>query len=203
MNKTARHANQKQGDSARPILVTKDFQLASSNTNHSIQGMKSVIVCSLMMVGSLVAENLFSNGNMDTAGGWKGSGKIIKAEPVKGTIIEEGAKAPVERYLQITAKKNGPVSFNQEIDTKDVFGVVLRFCYRTKDYKGPGLEMRGTRMDRSSTFTNRDLVADGEWHEMTWDFKQVAGSRKVDFSFIVLQGEGEVQFDNITAEALK
>ena len=163
--------------------------------------MKNVIVCSIVLVSSLAAENLFNNGNMDTAGGWKGGGKIIKGEPVKGTIVEEGAKVPVERYLQITAKKNGPVSFNQEIDTKDVFGVVLKFCYKTKDYKGPGLEIRGIRMDRSSTFTNRNLIADGEWHEMFWDFKQVAGSRKVDFSFMVLQGEGEVQFDNISAEA--
>ena len=34
-------------------------------------------------------------------------------------------------------------------------------------------------------------------------FTQVAGSRKIDFFIIVLQGEGEVFFDNISAASSK
>lgn len=136
---------------------------------------------------------------MDTAGGWKGDGKMVKEEPVKG----EPAKEAVNRFLLLSAKKNGPVSFRQEVDTKGLIAVNLKFRYKSTDYKGPGLEIRGKRMDGGSTYTNRDLVVDGEWHEMSWNFTQVAGSKKIDFSVILVQGEGEVAFDDVTAEAAK
>ncbi|NQX00025.1 hypothetical protein HQ447_05140 [bacterium] len=156
--------------------------------------MKNILFYFMALAAPLAAENLFSNGTMDTAGGWKGDGKMIKDEVVKD---------PPNRFLQLSAKKSGPVSFHQEVDTKGIFSVALKFRYMTKDYKGPGLEMRGIRMDRSSTFTNRVLKADGEWHEMTWVFTQVGGGKKVDFSFILLQGEGDVLFDDVSAEASK
>lgn len=155
----------------------------------------------MALVTPLCAENLFSNGNMNTAGGWKGDGKLVKDEPAKGEVAKAADEDVANRYLLLSAKKNGPVSFRQEVDTKDLITVNLKFRYKTKDYKGPGLEIRGTRMDRSSTFTNRPLTADGEWHDMSWTFTQVAGSKKIDFSVILIQGEGEVAFDDVSAEA--
>ncbi len=165
--------------------------------------MKNTILCFMALVAPLCAQNLFSNGTMDTAGGWKGDGKMVKDEPAKGEAVAEPGKEPANRFLLLSAKKNGPVSFRQEIDTKGLITVNLKFRYKTKDYKGPGLEIRGKRMDGGSTFTNRDLEVDGEWHEMSWTFTQVAGSKKIDFSVIVVQGEGEVAFDDVTAEAGK
>lgn len=166
--------------------------------------MKNIVFCLMALATPLcAAENLFNNGTMDTAGGWKGDGKMVKEEPAKGEVAKVADKEPANRYLLLSAKKNGPVSFNQEVDTKGLISVHLKFCYKTKNYTGPGLEIRGTRMDRSSTFTNRDLVADGEWHQITWTFTQVGGSKKTDFSFILIQGEGEVAFDSVSVEAVK
>ena len=82
-------------------------------------------------------RNLFSNGTMDTAGGWKGDGKMVKDEPAKGEAAKEADKEPANRFLLLSAKKNGPVEFRQEID----------------------------------------------------------------FSFTLVQGEGEMAFDNISAQA--
>jgi hypothetical protein len=165
--------------------------------------MKTMIVSSFALVAPLFGQNLFKNGTMDTAGAWKGDGKMMKDEAAKGEPAKEGDKEPPNRFLLLSAKKNGPVAFKQEIDTKGLVGVNVKFRYKTKDYKGPGLEIWGKRASGSSTYTNRKLVADGEWHEMSWDFTQVGGSREIDFSFILVQGEGEVEFDDVTAEASK
>jgi hypothetical protein len=163
--------------------------------------MKNSIFCLMALVAPLCAENLFSNGNMNTAGGWKGDGKMVKDDPAKGEEAKIADKDLANRYLLLSAKKSGPVAFRQEIDTKGLISVNLKFRYRTKDYKGPGLELRGMRPDGSSTYTNRELKADGEWHNMSWNFTQVAGGKKIEFSIILIQGEGEVAFDDVTAEA--
>ena len=155
--------------------------------------MKLQILCFLALLAPLRADNLFSNGTMDTAGGWRGTKKMV----------EEPENGKPNRYLMLSAKKSDPVSFSQEIDTKDVFGVTVKFRYRTKDYNGLGLELRGIRANDGFTFTNRQLKADGQWHEMTWVFSQVTGSRKTNFSFILLQGVGDVHFDDFSAEASK
>jgi hypothetical protein len=128
---------------------------------------------------------------------------MMKDEPVKGEPVKEGDKEAANRYLLLSAKKNGPVSFKQEVDTKGLLNVNLKFRYKTKDYKGPGIEIRGKRMNGGFTFNNWKLVPDGEWHEITWDFTQVGGSKEVDFSIILVQGEGEVAFDDVSAEAGK
>jgi hypothetical protein len=169
--------------------------------------MKNTLFCLMALAAPLCAQNLFDNGTMDTAGGWKGDGKMVKDEPSKGETEKETEKGtdkqPPNRFLLLSAKKNGPVAFRQEIDTKGLISVVVKFRYKTKDYKGPGIEIRGKRMDGGSTYTNRNLEVDGEWHDMSWNFTQVGGSKKIDFSIILIQGEGEVAFDDVTAEAAK
>jgi hypothetical protein len=152
--------------------------------------MKHKIIMLFALISPLAAENLFSNGGMDTAGGWKGNRKIE----------EEKVGDKPNRFMQISAKKKDTVSFHQEVDTKGMLSLELKFRYRTKDYKGRGLELRGQRAGGGFTFTNYKVVADGEWHEIHWSFNQVQGSRNMDFHFIVLEGEGDVCFDDISAE---
>lgn len=130
---------------------------------------------------------------MDSAGGWKGSKKMV----------EEPENGKPNRYLKLSAKKSDPVTFSQEVDTKGLFGVTLKFRYRTNDYHGLGLELRGIRTNNGFTYTNRELVADGKWHEISWNFNQVTGSKKINFSINLLQGEGDVYFDDFSAEAAK
>lgn len=153
--------------------------------------MKRVVSLFFCLVAPLCAENLFTNGNLDTAGGWKGSKKIT----------EEPENGKPNRMLVVTAKKKDQVSFSQEVDTKDKLSLTVTFRYRTKNYVGRGLELRGIRMNSGFTFSNRELIADGQWHEMTWEFTQVQGSRKIDFVIAVLQGDGEIFFDDFCAQA--
>lgn len=130
---------------------------------------------------------------MDTAGGWKGVKKMVTEK--------EGDKD--NRLLQITANPRGSSAFSQDVSVRDIKDVKLKLRYRTKDYKGRGLEIRGTRADGGFTYLTKDLKADGQWHEIEWNFSQINGTKKVDFSFIVLDGEGEVFFDDVTAEGAK
>lgn len=152
--------------------------------------MKHSIVLLLAMIAPLCAENLFSNGDMDTAGAWKGSKKIDK----------EMVNDKPNRFLVVAAKKKDTVTFHQDIDTKGMISVELKLRYRSKDYKGRGLEIRGVRTGGSSTFQDFELVADGAWHEINWSYTQVQRSRRIDFNFKVLEGEGDVCFDDISAE---
>jgi hypothetical protein len=50
-----------------------------------------------------------------------------------------------------------------------------------------------------ATFTTRDLTADGQWHELVWNFPQVNDSASLIFIFTVKEGEGTVFFDDIIA----
>lgn len=170
--------------------------------------MKKIAVCILAMMSPLCAENLFDNSTMDTTGGWKGDKKFVKEgddekAPKKPAKEEAADKEKPNRVLQLTAKLKDQVSFNQEVPTKGLTDLLVKFRYRSKDYIGRGLMLRGKRASGDSTFTDRPLVADGEWHEMTWDFSQVDGSNKIDFVFMVLEGTGDVFFDDITVEAPK
>lgn len=170
--------------------------------------MKKIAVCFLAMMGPLCAENLFDNSTMDTTGGWKGDKKFVKEgddeKALKKPAKEETAdKEKPNRVLQLTAKLKDQVSFSQEVPTKGLTDLLVKFRYRTKDYIGRGLMLRGKRQNGGSTFTDRPLVADGEWHEMTWDYSQVDGSNKIEFIFMALEGTGDIYFDDVTVEAPK
>ena len=163
-----------------------------------ITGMKFPLICLLVVMLPLCAENLFENSNMDTAGGWKGDRKILKDDKPSE---EKDAKS--NRLLVVTAKLRGPVSFSQEVVTKDIPDLVVKFRYRTKDYVGRGYEILGRRQGGGSTFVDKKFIADGQWHGVVWAYTQVQGSKKIDFQFSVLEGTGDVCFDDIVVEASK
>jgi hypothetical protein len=162
--------------------------------------MKEICICLLALVAPTSAKNLFSNGTMDTAGGWKGTKRIIE-EPKKtegGIGLDETAKP--NRYLVLSAHMKDLETFSQEVDSKDTMVLRLSFRYMTKDYVGRGLELRGVRTDGGSTYTSKAIVADGKWHVVTWEFDQVSKSRKIDFKFSLWQGKGDVFFDDFVVE---
>jgi hypothetical protein len=166
------------------------------------------MLCIIALATTLHAENLFENGDMDTSGGWKGTKKIGPEEDGAPAVKpskpdKDGKEEKVNRVLTLTAKKNDALSFSQEISTKDLTDVVVKFRYRTKDYAGRGLEVRGKRANGGATFMNYPLKADGQWHEISWKFTQIQGSRKMDFVFALLEGAGTVVFDDFTAEPPK
>lgn len=170
--------------------------------------MKKAVVCFLTLLCPLCAENLFDNSTMDSTGGWKGDKKFVKEgaagkTPKKPAKEEADNKEMLNRVLQLTAKLRGQVSFSQEVPTKGLTDLLVKFRYRTKDYIGRGLMLRGLRPNGGSTYTSRPLVSDGEWHEMTWEFDQVDGSNKIEFVFMALEGTGDIYFDDITVEAPK
>lgn len=148
--------------------------------------MKRTLLIIALMPTLCFAENLFKNSSMDTASTWAGDRKF---ETVEG-----------ERVISLEAKKNKPQSFYQEVDTRDVKDVVLKFRYRTSDYSGRGLQIRGKRQNRSSTFRTINLTADGQWHEYTWQFTEMRDSGRMRFSLELLEGTGTVLIDDVTLE---
>ena len=162
-----------------------------------------------MLVSSLSAENLFDNSTMDTAGGWKGSKKFVVEEkdPAKTGAADGGEKKKEKekenRVLAVDAKKRERVSFSQKVSLRGLTDLTLKFRYRTKDYNGRGLELRGKRQDGSFTFNTRDFQADGEWHQVEWSYTQVNGSNSIEFEIVVLEGEGEIFFDDVTVESAR
>lgn len=153
----------------------------------TILSSRSAVLFLVLLVPCLcLAENLFTNSSMDTTGAWRGDRRF---ETVDGNAV-----------LTLEAKKNKTVSFSQDVTTRKVTDVVLKFRYQTSDYSGRGLQLRATRQDDSSTHNNRQLKADGKWHEMTWTFSEVRGSNRLTFSIELLEGTGKVLFDDVTVE---
>ncbi|AHF90736.1 hypothetical protein OPIT5_11515 [Opitutaceae bacterium TAV5] len=148
--------------------------------------LKTLLVLASLVPVVACAENLFKNSDMNGSGGWKGDRKY---ETVDGN-----------RALSLSAEKKKIVSFSQDVKSKGITDLVLKFRYKTSDYKGRGLELRGKRDDGSSTFRTSDLKADDKWHAYTWNFSHVRGSETILFSIELLEGEGKVLFDDITVE---
>ena len=146
-----------------------------------------VLLLGLLIPALCVAENLFTNSNMDTTGGWKGDRRFEK--------VEDNA------VISLEAKKNKTSSFSQDVNTAKALGLVLKFRYRTADYAGRGLQLRASRTDGSSTFHDQKLVADDKWHDASWNFSEVRGSNRINFSIELLEGTGKVLFDDVTVEA--
>jgi len=59
------------------------------------ENVKKIVASLLLLTLPLSAENLFNNSTMDTAGGWKGSKRMVKET--------EGSQE--NRLLQITASR--------------------------------------------------------------------------------------------------
>ena len=155
--------------------------------NNIFSTKRTVLGVALLVPGLCLAENLLTNSSMDTTGAWRGDRRF---ESVEGNAV-----------ISLEAKKNKPVSFSQDVTTRKITDVVLKFRYQTSDYAGRGLQLRATRQDDSSTHNNRQLKADGKWHEMTWNFSEIRGSQRLTFSIELLEGTGKVLFDDVTVEA--
>ncbi len=147
---------------------------------------RSLLLLGVLIPAVCLAESLFTNSNMDTTGGWRGDRRFEK--------VEDNAVVSME------AKKNKTVSFSQDVNTAKTPDLVIKLRYQTSDYAGRGLQLRALRNDGSSTFHNRPLVADGKWHDMTWNFSEVRGSNRITFSVELLEGTGKVLFDDVTVE---
>ncbi|MCA1659462.1 MAG: hypothetical protein LC642_02815 [Verrucomicrobiaceae bacterium] len=150
--------------------------------------MKARILLFALLVPVIVfAENLFTNSSMDTTGGWQGDRRFETIEDNKVAVLE--------------AKKNRTVSFSQDVDTRNATDLVLKLRYKTADYAGRGLQLRGSRPGSGSTISTRQLKADDQWHDMTWAFSEVRKSNRVKFEIELLEGTGKVFFDDVTVEA--
>ena len=145
--------------------------------------MKNIILAALLLPSLCFAENLFKNGGMDTSSGWKGDRKYV---PLDGS-----------RVIMVKANKRKAVSFGQTVGSRDVTDFYLTYRYKSFNYKGRGFKLSGTRDNGSSTFNTYDLKADGKWHKMKKKFTEVEGSRNIKFTFTILEGKGEVFFDDI------
>lgn len=145
--------------------------------------MQKVFVLLAFTPALCFAQNAFQNSSMDNASGWSGDRKFVTVDD--------------NRVISLEAKKNKTLRFYQGADTSDTKDVVLKFRYQTTDYQGRGLQLRGKRPDGSSTFRNIELKTDGQWNEYAWDFSEVNGSRRMEFSLELLEGSGTVLIDDV------
>ena len=148
--------------------------------------MKKILSIAVFLPALCLAENLVKDGAMDSSTAWKGDRKF---EEIEGN-----------RVLSIEAKDNRVVAVSQELNTRDLSDLNYQFRYRSENYKGRGLQFRGTRSDGSSTYRTIEVKSDGQWHEYSSTFTAVRGSKDVTFSFELLEGEGTVQIDDVVIE---
>lgn len=132
---------------------------------------------------SFAGENLFKNSDVNTPTVWQGDRKFDK----------DGEN----KVIKIVAKKSDTQKFLQEVSVGDAKDLVLSFRYKSADYKGRGLQLRGKRENGSSTFRNVTPKVSGEWVQYTWDFSEIRDSKRMVFSIEVLEGEGVFLFDDI------
>jgi hypothetical protein len=72
----------------------------------------------------------------------------------------------------------------------------IRFQYRSDDFVGEGVEMRGEfpTLRGLFTFRNPTLKFDGKWNEYLWPFSDTKGQELMNFQMLLENGEGEVSF---------
>lgn len=128
-------------------------------------------------------ENLFKNSDVNTPTIWQGDRKFDK----------DGEN----KVIKLAAKKSETQKFFQEVTVGDAKDLVLSFRYKSSDYKGRGLQLRGKRDNGSSTFRNVEPKVSGDWVEYRWEFSEIRGSKKMVFSLELLEGEGTVLFDDV------
>lgn len=145
------------------------------------------IIVAVLAAPLLHAENLFRNSEMDSTAAWRGDKTFTELDLNRVAVLKANPRREVLLYQ--TAK------------TRNLKDVVLKFRYKSTDYQGRGLQLRGERADGSSTFVNMDLKADGQWHDKTWRFSEVRGSPSINFIFKLMEGSGTVYFDDILLEA--
>jgi hypothetical protein len=148
--------------------------------------MKALVLLILILPLGVYAENLAKDSTMDTTTGWSGDRKFETVED--------------NRVLVLEAEKKKTVVISQEIKTRDISDLYITLRYRTKDYKGRGLQFRGKRQDGSSTFRTHELKADGTWHELKWRFSEIRGTNELRFSIELLQGQGTVLIDDVVVD---
>jgi len=135
-----------------------------------------------------MAGNLFKNGDMSNGTmGWQGDRRFV----------DDGGN----RVMEVKAKKSGPRVFSQEINTEKVSDLVIKFKYKTADYKGKGLRIEVKWASGNTQYTRYGdvtLKADGTWQE---DGSKIAdiNAPKVNVIFTLSEGEGTVYFDDIIA----
>ncbi|MEO7725041.1 MAG: hypothetical protein ABIU29_10235 [Chthoniobacterales bacterium] len=148
--------------------------------------MKKYLLIALLTPTLCLGENLFRNSDMDIGAAWSGDRRFEKVDDNQAMVME--------------AKKGRTVSCYQDAATRGQKDLILKFRYRTQDYIGRGLQLRGSRQNDSSTFRTISLKADDQWHDFEWQFSEIRGSSKIRFSFELLEGAGKVFLDDVTLE---
>jgi hypothetical protein len=81
-------------------------------------------------------------------------------------------------------------------------GMVLKFSYRSSDYVGTGLKLKGYNTPVGHYHRVIAIPGDGEWREAEWPYKaeQYMEARNIRMVIQVLEGAGDVEFKEIRVE---
>ena len=91
--------------------------------------MKKYLLITLLVPTLCLAENLFRNSDMDIAG------RLVRGSQVR--------KVDDNQAMVMEAKKGRTITCYQDVATRGQKDLILKFRYRTKDYNGRGLQLRG------------------------------------------------------------
>ena len=116
---------------------------------------------------------------------WKGDHE--KSSESGGTIYTLEGKDQGTNMMTVSIK---------DVQKRFPNGMRIRFQYRSEDFVGDGVEMRGEFPDLRGLFTYRNptLRFDGKWNEYLWPFSDTKGQELMNFQILLENGEGSVSF---------
>jgi len=122
---------------------------------------------------------------------WKGDGDIKRKDG--------------EEIILIEADLANSRKFEQSFETRDLpNGTNFVLQYRTSDYVGSGMKLKGYYNARDFFFRPVPFVADGEWHEANYrhETTKYNGSAEIRIQVEVLGGTGSVEFKELKVKDL-
>ncbi|MBK1791647.1 hypothetical protein JIN82_10840 [Persicirhabdus sediminis] len=136
----------------------------------------------------MLAENLIKNGEMKTNLNWKGD---------KAFVVEDD-----QRYLLLEGSSGRTVKVSQKFDTEGLDGVLVKFVYKSADYKGSGLRLRCIAAGEIASNEEFEIKVDGKWHELSWHCSELLSSFDHTLSIELKAGTGKVLIDKVSVTAV-
>ncbi len=117
-----------------------------------------------------------------------------------GVVTEENGEE-ILRIKATTEARQIERSFDVE---KFRGGMKLKFSYRTTDYTGTGLRLKGYNTPTGHYHRDLPLPNDGQWREYEWPYKseQYMDARNIRMVLEVQGGAGNVEFKDLEVEEL-
>ncbi|MFH0980517.1 MAG: hypothetical protein V2A79_03135 [Planctomycetota bacterium] len=162
-----------------------------------------VVLFVLILCASRLAmaedESILKNGDFEKGKmGWK-------MEPGIRVVDEPGAAPgqPANQVLEAEAHKSRTRKMQAQLNVSTkakalIFSMRVKASpsFRSATPSADQLTLRLERPDRSATFTSRRIATNDVWQTIDWNYTQLEGARRLDFSIEFHPGDGSVYVDD-------